>query len=190
MSFFRRMFRLQNHQYSFSQVPRVIIIIFFFSLPIHYISLLHKNNCYPPLERASNLLRKNAFAVAMRLWVSFPTFTWLSDSGTLVVDGVFVKTMGGETGILGKRESVMFLTSAQCFIALMFAVVGQREEDIADLSVSVTFSLLLQNDGVVAPPVRPVRLRGEHTTQPQRGGGGLFYGHVHIYYSLLYDLPQ
>lgn len=95
--------------------------------------------------------------------------------------------MGGETGILGKRESVMFLTSAQCFIALTFAVVGQREEDIADLSVSVTFSLLLQNDGRGAPPVHLVRWRGEHTSQPQRGGCCCFMAMStsSIYYCML-----
>lgn len=59
--------------------------------------------------------------------------------GTLVVDGVFVKTMGGETRMAGKRESGMFLTSAQCSIALVFAVVGQQGEDAADLSVSHHF---------------------------------------------------
>lgn len=58
---------------------------------------------YSPLERASNL-PQNASAVAVG--VLFQPL--LSDTGTLVVDGVFVKPMGGEARMAGRFFSYLY----------------------------------------------------------------------------------
>lgn len=91
----------------------------------------------------------------------------------------------------GRRsEFVRFLTSVQCFIALLLAALGQQEEDIADLSVShhllchLLAASLKWRD--LAPPTVYICHKGEKNKHANCGGKRsclvFLWPHPHHYY--------